>query len=242
MKRTFIITRPEEDATRFIAAAERAGYRVLRAPLLSIRFREEVALPDADWQAVAITSANGARAIARHAARDRIVTATAVTVGPASTQAAKDAGFTDIVQAARGDVGGLIATIRERFDPAAGPLLYAAGAVTRGDLQGELARSGFEVRRVVIYEALRADRLPDDVTAHLRAGEPATVALYSPRSAIIWAELLKREDLSAARLAHACLSENVAAVVRERLPAVGRIITAPRPEEGALLAMLGLAA
>ena len=242
MGETFIITRPAEDAGRFIAAVERAGHEVLRAPLLSIRFREDVALPDADWQAVAITSANGARAIARLPGRERIVRARAVTVGPASTQAAKDAGFTTIIESEGGDVRAVIATIKARLDPAAGPLLYASGAITRGDLEGELSAAGFDVRRVVMYEAIRAERLPDDVTAHMRAGRPATVALYSPRSATIWAELLRREDLSAARLTHACLSANVAAVVREKLPAATEVLTSPAPEEGALLAMLGLAA
>ena len=77
---------------------------------------------------------------------------------------------------------------------------------------------------------------------HLQAGEPATAALYSPRSATIWAELLRAANLPVARLTHACLSGNVAQSLRAALPDVGRVMIAPEPEEGALLAMLGLAA
>ncbi len=241
-RRTFIITRPASDSARFMEAVRKAGHAVLASSLLSIRFHEDAAIPARDWQAVAVTSANGARAIARHPMQERIVRAKAVTVGPASTKAAREAGFSDILQA-QGDVEAVIRLIRKRLDPEAGPILYASGAVTRGDLEGELSTSGFEVVRAVLYEAVRAEQLSEEVQDFLASGGRSTVALYSPRSAKIWAALARDAGLEAevARQDYGCLSRNVERALCEELPVAGDIVVPERPDEAAFLSALGLA-
>ena len=240
--RTFIITRPAGDSARFMAAARAAGHAVIAAPLLSIEMKPAASVPERNWQAVAITSANGARGVAAHPARDNLIRARAVPVGPASSEAARAAGFTDILQA-EGDVKALIRAVADNLDPAAGPVLYASGAITRGDLQGELAARGFEVTRVVFYEAVQAPALPEEAARLLRSGERALVALYSPRTARIWAALASKAGLAeqAASCAYACLSRNVADALTKRLPGARGIIVPPAPDEPSLLAALGLA-
>ena len=240
---TFIITRPEEDARRFLQAARKAGARAIAMPVIGIHFLDDAAIPQWRWQAVAITSANGARAIARRADAARLTRALAVTVGPASTRAALQAGFLHVLQAARNDVQGVIEVIIARLKPVDGPLLYASGAVTRGDLQGALEEAGFEVARAVLYEARPAAALNEEARRALAGERPGTVALYSPRSARIWARLVKEAGLAqrAARWRHACLSQNVAMALREDLPeAAGCIAVSPAPREEAMLSMLGL--
>ena len=241
MSETFIITRPEEDAQHFMQAARAAGHAVIAAPLLSIHFRDDAEIPPLPWQAVAITSANGARAIARRKDRAQIVRARAVTVGPASAQAAREAGFADILRA-DGDVRTVIAAIRAHLNPRNGPILYASGAVTRGDLTRALGRDGFEVVRAVLYEAVAADALSPPARAALGGGERGTVALYSPRTAKIWARLVRAAGLrdAALRWRHACLSENVAGALRESLGGQVRVMVAPAPHEEAMLRMLNL--
>ena len=240
---TFIITRPVEDAGRFSAAARAAGARVIAMPVIDIHFREQVQIPDVRWQAVAITSANGARAIGRlpAAQRQAITAAQAVTVGPASSAAARMAGFARILQAA-GDVAALIETVRQRLRPQDGPILYASGAITRGDLQRHLNAAGFDVHRAVLYEARPAGMLNEAARKALLNDAPGTVALYSPRSASIWAQLVQQAGLAAqaARWRHACLSSNVAHALRRHLPGCEQALTAAEPREEALLAMLGL--
>ncbi len=243
---TVIVTRPPEDAASLIRELQTAGCRVLFAPMLEIRFREaeEAEIPEGPVQAVAITSANGARALARLPAMARLRAATAVVVGPASERAAREAGFEHILRAERGDVSGVIATIRTRMDPSSGVILYASGAVTRGDLEGELARAGFNVHRAVLYEAVPARALSPEVRAHLRQSRPGWVTLFSPRTARIWADATRAEGLAqaAARLDYACLSENVRNALLEAMPSgvTGRIVTAATPDQSALLAALGL--
>ncbi len=239
----FIITRPAEDARRFINAAKTAGASVVSMPVMDIHFIDGAAIPDKPWQAVAITSANGARAIARRADAPALARARAVTVGPASTRAALDAGFLHVLQAP-GDVSALIRTVKTQLHPRAGPILYASGAITRGALERRLAEAGFEVHRAVLYEARPAQRLGEEARAALMSEKPGTVALYSPRSARIWGELVRKERLAdqAGRWRHACLSRNVAHALREALPEARHVVVAPHPREEDMLRMLGLPA
>ena len=240
-QRIFIITRPVADSGRFMEAVRAAGHAVLSSPLLEIRLDAAAGIPSRPWQAVAMTSANGAKAIAAHPAREALIKALAVTVGPASSAAARAAGFTRILQA-KGDVKALISTIMEKLKPHDGPILYASGAITRGDLQGELTLSGFDVSRVVLYEAVRATELSQPVRAHLTSGKGAAVALYSPRSAKVWGHLADAAGLAdaACAMTYACLSQNVARALREALPRARDILIPETPDEPALLRMLGL--
>ncbi len=237
----FIITRPKDDARRFIEAARAAGARVVSMPVIAIRFLDEASLPQREWQAVAITSANGARAIARRRDAARLARALAVTVGPASTRAALDAGFAHVMQA-QGDVAALIETVKARLRPEDGPLLYASGAITRGDLEKHLRAAGFDVHRAILYEARPAAELNGEARAALAGEDAGTVALYSPRSAKIWGELVRKAGLAAhaGRWRHACLSPNVARALRQVLPAVGEVLVPPRPREEDMLRLLGL--
>ena len=57
------VTRPEEDAGALKARLEAMGHQVVMAPLMTIRPRAGVIIPDLPWQAVAVTSANGIRAL-----------------------------------------------------------------------------------------------------------------------------------------------------------------------------------
>ena len=98
--------------------------------------------------------------------------------------------------------------------------------------------------RHVLYEARPAEELGAEAETALRTGPAGTVVLYSPRSAEIWARLVRGAGLAeaAARWRHACLSANVAVALRRALPQATEVVISPRPEEGALLRMLGLGA
>ena len=81
---------------------------------MDIRDVADADIPDMDFQAVLITSANGVKALARHAAFARLKAAVAVTVGQASGAAAREAGFMHVVTA-NGDVAGLIEVVKGRL-------------------------------------------------------------------------------------------------------------------------------
>lgn len=224
------VTRPEEDAGPLTAKLAAMGHEVVMAPLLTIRPRENVAIPRLPWQAIAVTSANGIRALPPG---HDLTSFRTLTVGPQSLAAARAAGFD--AQAHGGDVNGLAAFIRGELDPKAGPILYLSGAETAGDLAAQLAAGGFDCHRLVLYDAAPAMTLGAAEDA-LRAGRLDAVLLYSPRSAKIWRGLVEVAGLGAeaARLRHLCLSRNVAAA----LPADWASAISASPDEAAILRLL----
>jgi uroporphyrinogen-III synthase len=238
-----IVTRPAEDLPPLKAKLEAMGHEVLAAPLLAIVFTE-ADVAGKPYQAVIVTSANGARAIARHPERARIVASDAIAVGPASAAASRDAGFARVEEAAGGDVEGVVAHVTTTRDPVAGPLLYASGEVTAGKLEEDLASHGFTVDRAILYAAQPADALPGNALAAVRSGTAQGVLLYSPRTASVWAALVAAANLTGnvGRLHHLCISANTAAAIRSALPHVPVSIASVPTEQGMLALVAGASA
>lgn len=185
-------------------------------------------------QAVLLTSPAAVAPLAQATARRDLPV---IAVGDATAAAAAEAGFT-LTSSADGDVNDLAAFVRARLEPAAGPLVHAAGARRAGDLAGMLAAAGFEIATLVLYHAVPADRLPAPAAAALAAGEIGYAAFFSPQTARTFARLT--EDVGVAdKLAcvtAVAMSANVAAALAHL--AWRRLLVAERPTAAALLAKL----
>ena len=153
-----IVTRPAQDAGRLIETLQAHSIEAIAAPLVSIDYRPGVAIPEFYYQAVLLTSANGCRALGRLSTAGRFRAVLTITVGETSARAARDIGQA-LVIAAGGDVAALIATTLEQCVPDAGPLLYLSGAQTTGNLQGQLSDEGYDIHRVIAYQAVAAENL-----------------------------------------------------------------------------------
>lgn len=234
-----LVTRPEPDASLLAGTLRDLGHKVLIAPLMQVAVLDfDVDL--ADVQAVLFTSANGVRAFA-----EQIGTPpdgmTAFAVGKASAQVARDAGWTQ-VETAQGDVDALAALVTAKLSPKGGPLVHVSGKAAAGDLAGVLSAQGYEVDRVVGYEARPVDVLPESVAAGLAAGDLDGVLLFSPRSARLLADLAEKAGLldKLADIDAYCLSPAVAdaltALVSASKSAKCKVATAP--ETPHLIALL----
>jgi uroporphyrinogen-III synthase len=231
-----IVTRPLIDAAPLKRKLEARGHQVRLAPLLTIADSATAIIPATEYQAVLVTSANGARALSRHEARARIIGLPVVTVGSQSAEAARQAGFRDIHHSG-GNVAQLIAHVRKEHSPANGPLLYLSGEEISGDLAGELRRTGYRVDRVALYAARPALRLPRATGEAIRNRQAGGVLLYSPRTARIWAKCVAAGNLIPymKALLHYCLSSQVA----EALPNDWPTVTATTADEDAMLERIG---
>jgi len=235
-----LVTRPREDAAGLVAALVARSHEVLVEPLLTIVPRDAVDWPPGQEraQALLVTSANGVRAFAcADDRRDLPVYA----VGDASAAQARALGFADVVSAA-GDVHDLATLVTARLDPKAGPLLHPAASTVAGDLRGTLAAAGFEVLRVVLYDARPVTALSPQATQALAEGAVEAVALMSPRTAAAFARLITLAGLESAcaAMVAVCLSDAVA-------QALGpltwrRVAVAARPDQASLLAAIEAAA
>lgn len=220
-----IITRPRADALALAKTLQAKGHDPVLVPLLEIIPRKRPAIPDKPYQAICLTSANGALKIER--LRDTPVLA----VGEQSAAAARTAGYRQVSHHG-GDVTGLSAHIAGNCRSSDGPLLYLSGATTSGDLEGRLRARGFDVDRIVTYDAVPT--VPNNVAEVTAAAEG--VLLYSPRTALLWIAAVEKAGVPAhiRRMTHYCLSSAVAA----RLPQSWPRKVADSPDETALLAAL----
>jgi len=216
-----IVTRPREDAEALKARLEALGHEAISSPLLEIVPRPQITIPEHRYQLLAVTSANGVRALARHPSLPWLRGLPLLAVGPQSAEAARGLGFND-VEPAGGDARGLAAHIASSRDSAAGPILYISGRDSAGDFTGLLSTAGFPVIRVIAYEARMASALAPEVGAGADA-----VLLYSPRTARVWTELIARDGLvaTAEAMIHICISANAAVALPESY--VKRVATEP---------------
>lgn len=228
-----LLTRPAEDSAPLAAELERCGHSVLVEPMLTIRWLPDAALRLQGVQALLLTSANGARALAaRHVPRDLPILA----VGDATARAAAAAGFSRI-ESAGGDVHDLARLVIASLVPDAGRLLHVAGSSVAGDLAGDLGKAGFVVDRAVLYAAEPAASLSVPCIEALRAGELDGVLFFSPRSGRAFARLARLAgcEESCRRLTGWFLSQAVSAACD--LPLRARRIAA-EPTQAALLATI----
>jgi uroporphyrinogen-III synthase len=227
-----IITRPLDDAEPLAARLFAMGHDVVLLPLLGITPRSNVAVPKRNYQAITITSANAMRTTAD--LKD-LYSTQMLTVGPQSRAAAELRGFRKVA-AHGGDVDGLADHINSTLKPSDGPILYLSGSETSGDLEGRLRAEGFDIYRVITYDAVTQVEYAAPLVATADVQSADAVLLYSARSAKLWGELVAATQSAtlAGRLMHFCLSANVAQQLDPKWPKK----VAAEPNEPKLLALL----
>lgn len=227
-----VIPRPLPEAESLAARLKTLGHHPLVAPLLTVR-PTGTPLPDlAPFQAVLVTSPNGARALAV-VTTDR--SKKLLAVGEATASHLREAGFTDVTSA-DGDGKALADLVARDLKPEDGPLLHVGGvdrAVDFADLLPD-----FKIEVAALYEAVAADELPDDLERALRRDEVDGIILTSPRIAAVFVRLIRDRKLtkSTAKLSAYCLSPAVSSAAA--LPFAKKRV-AERPDIESLLTLLG---
>lgn len=204
-----LITRPEPDAGELASRLEAFGHTVLMEPLISIAFESGPQIETSGFQALVITSANGARAAAQRIDSRSIPV---ITVGPASAEIASKLGFISISQGAGNGLPDLVSHIRKTVRPDAGSLLHVTSSHVAGDLAQELAAFGYKVECRQAYRSETSTALTDLLQAELRQGLISAAMFFSPRTAETFAVLSAKAGLAGTceKVAALALSHNVA--------------------------------
>jgi uroporphyrinogen-III synthase len=222
-----LVTRSEPGASETAARLRAAGFEAIIEPLFAIAPIEAV-IPDFD--ALAFTSANGARQFARLSPRRD---ARVFCVGARTAEAARDVGFSEVVSA-DGDVNALADTIARRL-PREARLLHVGNAESRGDLAERLSGLGHAARFVAVFHAVPASS-PGPRLAAVLGGETSVdaVMIHSPRAATILAGFADRAGAKGG-LPIVAISEAAAAPLAGR---AARVEIAATPDESALISAL----
>ena len=180
-----LVTRPQPDAERTVAALTSRGHQVAQAALLRVELMADAALGSGPWSAVVVTSPNALRAFEAHPRRAALFGLPVFAVGRRTADAARAAGFLGVT-AAGGDVRELATCLGEwaRHDGPRDPLLYLAGEDRSGDLAGALAAHGRIVHTVVVaYRAVKADEFPPASRRRSRPDRSTACCTFAPKRA-----------------------------------------------------------
>ena len=229
-----LITRPEREATALATALAGRGHAPVIAPL----FRLQTLAAPADFaailagsQAVLLSSANGARALAETTEQRGLKI---YAVGDTTASTAEGLGFSPVTAAA-GDGAALVELVRQRLDAKAGPLLHIAGADLATDFVRELEPAGFTVRRVAVYEAREVEALPDSARAALQARALDGATFFSPRASEVFARLVAAANLVEALSSVTAIAISQAACAPLQALPFKQTIAAARPTRQAVL-------
>ena len=236
-----LITRPQADALKLRATLEGRGHQASVEPLLRVAFVAGDAIDLSGVQALIATSRNALRALSGHPLLAAARHIPLFAVGRATAAEARGLGFA-LVMTGAGTARQLLTHIVAVADPAAGLLLQLAGDVEATDLKGELESHGFRIVRHIVYRMHASAALSAETMERLALGEIDGVILMSPRTAEIYAALMRKAGLAgvALGLIHFCVS----AAAAKRLAPLGAVAVAvadrPRLEE--VLALIDAAA
>jgi uroporphyrinogen-III synthase len=231
---TMLVTRPEPDAQSTLLRLDALGIKAIAAPVMT-RLTLDASLPPPDgFAAMAVSSANGLRALDDRGVLERYLHLPTFAVGDRTAWEARQLGCADVVSAG-GTVSELVNAIARAH--LSGPVFYPAGKHLSHDLGKALAPFGIMVATARIYDMVATDALPPTVIAGLAGGSIGGAMLYSRRSAEIFVALLDGhlDQGERSAIAMLCLSETVA----EPLIAAHftRIHLADWPSEEAMMAL-----
>lgn len=229
-----LITRPEREATTLAAALRERGHAPVIAPLFHLQILRpptgfSAALSAA--QAVLLTSANGARALAEASdQRGRPILA----VGDTTASTAEGLGFSAVASAS-GDGAALADLVRERLDPKSGPLVHVSGADIALDFAEALKPEGFEVRHFALYDAREETALPDSARAAIEGRALDAATFFSPRASDLFVRLVQEAGVSSALANVTAVAISPAAAVSLKPLPFKTVVAATRPTRQAVL-------
>jgi len=233
---SILVVRPFPDNEKTAAALRQAGHEVLLSPLL--RF-EPMALYDdhnAAYDAVVVTSANALRGIEGHPMLARLLRTTVFAVGDSTADVARQFGFQTVLSAS-GDSGALRELVTAKVR-AGSTLCYLAGADLGRDLPTEFGDRGYTVVTHTTYRMSKSAHFADEVKSAFVDGKVDAVVHYSRRSAKAFVEAVQNAglEIAAFSLPQCCISDGVAAILREA--GAARVTVAQSPDENAIFDVL----
>jgi uroporphyrinogen-III synthase len=222
-----LVTRPSEDCEETARQLVLRGHQPLAAPLLTTSFWDGAEVTLEGVQAILATSANGVRALARRSIRRDVPL---FAVGPQTASEAQGAGFAN-VKNANGDAVALAEATRRWAAPDKGALLHIGGQGNDGKLVSLLA--GFSIRQEILYAVTAVETMPQAAALALRQGQVDAALFYSPRSAGVFRDCARKEQLPVESLIAVCISQAAAAALA---PLAFRAVRlAARPNQDGLL-------
>ena len=186
-----LLTRPLEDCSEMILKFQSLGHQVSHLPLLKIERVEYGEINFSDYKGIIFTSANAIKFLDTKTINKKLL---CFCVGSATEKKARSSGFQNVISAEE-NVQNLKELILQNFDNKDGKLIYVCGETISIDLDKDLLKEGYDVKRIINYRTNHNDDFDQEFIKELKQKIPDIVYIYSNNSASSFLNFIKINQL-----------------------------------------------
>ena len=174
-----LLTRPLEDCSEMIIKFKSLGHQVSHLPLLSIEKVDYEKINFSDFKGIIFTSANAIKFLDVSEIDKNLI---CFCVGSVTEKKARSAGFQNVITA-EGNVENLKELIFQNFNQKDGTLIYLSGETVSVDLDQQLLKEGYKIKRVINYRTSHNQNFNEEFINELKLKIPDMIYVYSQNSA-----------------------------------------------------------
>jgi uroporphyrinogen-III synthase len=186
-----LLTRPLEDCSEMILKFKSLGHQVSHLPLLVVEKVNYDSVNFLSFGGIIFTSANAIKFLDLKSIDKKIL---CFCVGEATEKTARNNGFQNVI-AAEGNVENLKELILQNFDKKDGSLIYISGETVSTDLDQQLLKVGYNVKRIINYRTSHNKNFNEEFVKELKQKMPDIVYVYSQNSAASFLNYIKLQQL-----------------------------------------------
>ena len=208
-----LLTRPLEDCSELILKFQSLGHQISHLPLLKIDKVKYDKINFEDYKGIIFTSANAIKFLDIKKIDKKIL---CFCVGNATEKKARSIGFQNVISA-EGNVENLKELILQNFDLKDGKLVYVSGETISEDLDRQLIKEGYDIKRIVNYQTSHNEKFDENFVKLLNKNMPDIVYVYSQNSALSFLKFIKLYKLEKFWMNTnlMCLGEKTSAILNE---------------------------
>tara|TARA_B100001057_G_scaffold352746_1_gene354463 strand:- start:185 stop:883 length:699 start_codon:yes stop_codon:yes gene_type:complete len=182
-----LLTRQLEDCSEMILKLQSLGHQVSHLPLLNIDAVNYDEIGISNFKGIIFTSANAVKFLNYKKVDKNIL---CFCVGSVTEKKARNVGFQNVI-AAEGNVENLKELILRNFDKNNGKLIYVSGQTISIDLDQQLLKEGYDIKRIVNYKTIHNEKFDENFVKSLKSKLPDIVYVYSQNSASSFLKFIK---------------------------------------------------
>jgi len=208
-----LLTRPLEDCSEMILKFKSLGHLVSHLPLLVVEKVNYDSVNFPSFGGIIFTSANAIKFLDLKSIDKKIL---CFCVGEATEKTARNNGFQNVI-AAEGNVENLKELILQNFDKKDGSLIYISGETVSTDLDQQLLKVGYNIKRIVNYRTLHNKNFNEEFVKELKQKMPDIVYVYSQNSAASFLNYIKLQQLESLWMNTnlMCIGEKTSSILNE---------------------------
>jgi len=208
-----LLTRQLEDCSEMILKFQSLGHKVSHLPLLNTAKVNYDEITISNFNGIIFTSANAIKFLNLKKIDKNIF---CFCVGSLTERKARSAGFQNVI-AAGGNVENLKELILRNFDKKDGKLIYVSGTTISTDLDQQLLKEGYDIKRVVNYQTVHNEKFDENFVKSLKTNLPDIIYVYSQNSASSFLKFIKlyQSENLWMNTNLMCISEKTSAILNE---------------------------